>query len=187
MTVTLIVGTLIFVISCCLSLLYLLGAISKYVGTTCFGPLLAILFLLYPFGLFAGELALCRDGMVGIAWVLIPMNLPLLVPQYLLLVNSAVFTRRSIYRLTKFLMWKRYRYDDVVGYVMKKTSGTVYKRFGPRTVVTYDVEIYFNDNQYADFSVKDESSRKVRNIKRLLEEHHCHRNGRIKRKAKTRR
>ena len=70
---------------------------------------------------------------------------------------------------------------------MKKSSGPVAGRFGPRTVVTFDVEIYFSNNQYASFSTKDQNNRKVAYIKQLLEEHHCHRNGRIKYKSRLHR
>ena len=67
---------------------------------------------------------------------------------------------------------------------MKKSSGRVVRKFGQSTVVTFDVEIYFSDNQHASFSTKDQNNRKVAHIKKLLEEHHCHRNGRIKHKSR---
>ena len=106
--------------------------------------------------------------------------------QYIFLVNSAIFTKNNIYRLTKFLVWKKYSYDDVIGYVIKKSAGRVLGRFGQRTVVTLDVEIYFRDNQYADFSTKDQNNKKIAYIKQLLQDHHCHRNGRIKHKPRLR-
>ena len=120
----------------------------------------------------------------GISYFLIAMNTYFLVLQYIFLVGSAIFTKNNIYRLTKFLIWKRHTYDDVIGYVMKKSSGRVVRKFGQSTVVAFDVEIYFSDNQYASFSTKDQNNRKVAHIKKLLEEHHCHRNGRIKRKSR---
>ena len=120
----------------------------------------------------------------GVAYFFIAMNTCFLVLQYIFFVGSAIFTKNSIYTLTKFLIWKKYNYADVIGYVMKKSSGCVASRLGPHTVVTFDVEIYFSDNQYSYFSTKDQNNRKVAHIKQLLEEHHCHRNGRIKRKVR---
>jgi hypothetical protein len=119
----------------------------------------------------------------GIAYIFIALNIYFLIIQYVYLIGSAIFTKNSIYRLTKFLVWKKYSYDDVIGYVMKKDSGRVVTRFGQEKVVTFDVEIYFNDNQYVDFSTKDQNNRKITYIKRILEEHHCHRNGRLKHKS----
>ena len=84
----------------------------------------------------------------------------------------------------KFLIWEKHTYEDVIGYVMKKSTGRIFSRFGEKTVVTFDVEIYFSNNQYASFSTKDQNNRKVAYIKQLFEEHHCHRNGRIKHKSR---
>ena len=121
---------------------------------------------------------------LGIVYFFIAINTYFLVMQYIYLVGSAIFTKHSIYRLTKFLVWKKHSYNNVVGYVMKKFSGRIARRFGQYPVVTFDVEIYFNDNQYASFRTKDQNNKKVAHIKQLLEEHHCHRNGRIKHKSR---
>ena len=184
---TFVIGLAIFIISLSLSLLTALGTIFKRVGATAFG-IIPILFLLFsPCLCFVLELVIFHFAphAWGIAYIFIVMNVGFLALQYVLLVGSAIFTKNSIYRLTQFLVWKKHTYDDVIGYVMKKSSGLVTTRFGQHTVVTFDVEIYFNDNQYASFSTKDQSNRKVAYIKQLLEEHHCHRNGRIKREFRT--
>ena len=186
MFVTLIIGLCIFLISFLLSLLIALGTIFKKVGATCFGITPVLFFLLFPCFCLMLELAMFHTAphVWGIAYFFIVLNSGFLVIQYVFLVGAAIFTKNSIYRLTKFLTWKKYSYDDVIGYVMKKTSGRVLRKYGQAIVVTFDVEIYFNDNQLADFSTKDQNTRKVVYIKQLLEDHHCHRNGRIKHKSR---
>ena len=186
MLVTFIIGLVIFLITFLLSLLIALGTIFKKVGATSFGITPVLFFLLVPCFCLTVELAIFHTAphAWGIAYFFIAMNAYFVVMQYILLVGSVIFTKNSIYRLTKFLIWKKHTYEDVIGYVMKKSSGPVAGRFGPRTVVTFDVEIYFSDNQYASFSTKDQNNRKVTYIKQLLEEHHCHRNGRIKYKSR---
>ena len=186
MLATFIIGLVIFIISCLLSLLIALGTIFKKVGATSFGITPILFFLLFPCFCLTMELAMFQNAphVWGIAYFFIALNTCFLVIQYIFLVGSAIFTKNSIYRLTKFLIWKKHNYDDVIGYVMKKSSGRVVHRFGQHTVVTFDVEIYFSNNQYTSFSTKDQNNRKVAHIKQLLEEHHCHRNGRIKRKSR---
>ncbi len=188
MLVTFIIGLGIFLVSFLLSLLIVLGAILKTVGATSFGITPVLFFLLFPCFCLTMEFVIFHTApnAWGISYVFIVLNAYFLVIQHIFLVGSAIFTKNNIYRLTKFLVWKRYSYDDVVGYVMKKTSGLVVRKFGQHTVVTFDVEIYFIDNQYAFFSTKDQNNRKISHIKQLLEEHHCHRNGRIKRKSHLR-
>ena len=186
MLVTFIIGLVIFLISFLLSLLNALGTIFKKVGATSFGIIPVLFLLLFPCFCLTLELAMFYTAphVWGIAYFFIVMNVYFCVMQYILLVGSAIFTKNNIYRLTKFLVWKKYSYDDVIGYIMKKSSGRVVRRFGQSTVVTFDVEIYFSNNQYASFSTKDQNNRKVAYIKQLLEEHHCHRNGRIKHKSR---
>jgi hypothetical protein len=184
--VTFIIGLVIFLISFLLSLLIALGTIFKKVGATSFGITPVLFFLLFPCFCLTLELAMFHTAphVWGIAYFFIAMNAYFVVMQYIFLVGSVIFTKNSIYRLTKFLIWKKHTYEDVIGYVMKKSSGRVVRRFGQSTVVTFDVEIYFSNNQYASFSTKDQNNRKVAYIKQLLEEHHCHRNGRIKHKSR---
>jgi len=184
--VTFIIGLGIFLISFLLSLLIALGAVFKKVGATSFGIIPVIFFVLFPCFCLTMELVMFHTAshVWGLAYFFIAMNAYFLVMQYIFLVGSAIFTENNIYRLTKFLVWKKYSYDDVIGYVMKKTAGRVVRRFGQSTVVTFDVEIYFSDNQYVSFSTKDQNSGKVTRIKQLLEEHHCHRNGRIEHKSR---
>ena len=186
MLVAFIIGLSIFLISFLLSLLIAFGAILKRVGVTSFGIIPVLFFLFFPCFCLTLELAMFHTAphIWGIVYFFIAMNVYFCVMQYVLLVGSAIFTKNNIYRLTKFLVWKKHSYDDVIGYVMKKSTGRVVRRFGQSTVVTFDVEIYFSDNQYASFSTKDQNDRKVAHIKQLLEEHHCHRNGRIKRKSR---
>ena len=183
---TFIIGLVIFIISFLLSLLIVLGTIFKKVGATSFGIIPVLFFLLFPCFCLIMELAMFHTAphVWGIAYFFIAMNAYFFVLQYIFLVGSAIFTKNNIYRLTKFLTWKKHTYDDVIGYVMKKSSGRVVRRFGQSTVVTYDVEIYFSDKQYASFSTKDQNNRKVVHIKQLLEEHNCHRNGRINHKSR---
>lgn len=187
MVFTMIIGTVFFVLSALLGLLVLFGAMFKNIGATHFGMFGTLFFLLFPCFCFGAEVMLYRTAphVWGLAWFFIVLNVYFLVLQYIHFVGSAVFTGSSIYRLTRFLVWKRHSYDDVIGYVMKKSSGRIRFKSGSRKVVTFDVEIYFNDNQYASFSTKDQSSRKVEYITKLLEEHHCRRNGRKKRKDLT--
>ena len=182
MVCTMIIGAVFFALSALLGLLVLCGALFKNIGATHFGILGTLFFLLFPCFCFGMQvtLYLTAPHVWGLAWFFIVLNVYFLVLQYIHLVGSAVFTRSSIYRLTRFLVWKRHSYDDVIGYVMKKSSGVIWRRFGSRKVVTFDVEIYFTGDQYASFSTKDRSNRKVEYITKMLEDHHCRRNGRIK-------
>lgn len=187
MTATFIIGLILFIVSISLSILAALGAMCKNVGVSTFGAFQVLILLLSPCFFFLMELVVYHYApeAFGVAYLFIVMNILLIALQYILLIGSAVFTKNSIYRLTKALVFKRYAYDDVIGYDMKKSSGIIRTRLGKKTVVLFDVEIYFNDGQYAYFSTKERSDTKAQNVKRLLEEHHCHRNGRIKRKTRT--
>lgn len=184
MLVTFIIGLVAFIISFLLSSLIALGAVFKKIGTTSFGIIPILFLLLVPCFFLTMELKMLyfAPHAWGINLLFIVMNAVFLVLQYISLVGSAIFTKNSIYRLTKFLTWKKYSYDDVIGYIMKKSSGLVVTRIGRHNVVTFDVEIYFSDNQYASFSTKDQNDRKVAHVKQLLKEHHCCPNGRIKHK-----
>ena len=185
MFVTFVIGLTFFVISFSLSLLTALSTFSKRIGVNSLGVTPVLLFLLAPCFFLTLELAIFYTvpDAWGTAYIFVVMNALLLVMQYIFFVGSAIFTPNSIYRLTKFLVWKKHTYDDVIGYVMKKSSGQVSTRLRKHTVVTFDVEIYFNDNQFAFFSTKDPDNTKVVYIKLLLEEHNCPRNGRIKTKT----
>jgi len=182
LTFTLILGLFVFTVSILLALFSLIGKLLRNIGTTSFGIITNIFIVIFPCFCFTFELELIHSfsNDWGIAYFFIALNLYFLVIEYFYLIGSAVFTKKHIYRLTKFLTFKKYSYDDVVGYVMKKDSGVIYRRGGPRKVITFDVEIYFSDDTLAEFSTKDEYDSKIPYIKNLLEEHHCHRNGRIK-------
>ena len=184
--VTFIIGLVIFIISFLLSVFFLFGAMFKNIGTTSLGIIPVLFFLLIPSFCLIMELTMYREvpHAWGIAYFFIALNGYFLVLQYILAVGSAIFTKNSIYRLTKFFIWKKYSYDDVIGYTMQKSSGLIRARFGQHKTVTFDMEIYFNDDQYTLFGVNDSSNGKVQNIHKLLNEHHCRRNGRIRNKSK---
>lgn len=186
MLVTFIIGLIVFIISFLLSVFVLLGTIVKNVGATSLGIFPAIFFLMFPCLCLVAErgIYLYAPYAWGVSYIFIALNAYLIAMQYFSLVGSAIFTKNSIYRFTRFLVWKRHTYDDVIGYVMKNTSGRFVRRFGHSNAVTFDVEIYFADNQYVFFSTKDRFNKKVAYIKLALEEHHCHRNGRIKQNIK---
>ena len=64
---------------------------------------------------------------------------------------------------------------------MNYSSGIIHIRYvGPKKVITYDFEIYFNDKMYSEFSVNKHNNKKITYIKKLLEENHCKKNGKIK-------
>lgn len=91
------------------------------------------------------------------------------------------FGKKYIYRLNKFLIPKRYSYKNVIRYRMNYSSGIIHTRYvGPKKVITYDFEIYFNDKMYSEFSVNKHNNKKITYIKKLLEENHCKKNGKIK-------
>ena len=186
MTATFIIGLILFIVSISLSVLTVCGAMCKNVGVSTFGAFQVLILLLSPCFFFMMELVVYHYApeAFGVAYLFVFMNILLIAMQYIMLIGAAVFIKNSIYRLTKALIFKRYSYDDVIGYVMKKSSGVIRTRLGKKTVVTFDVEIYFNDGKCSFFSTKEQSDTKAQNIKRLLEEHNCHRNGRIKREIR---
>ncbi len=182
MLVAFIIGTIIFAISVLLGLFGLLGGFFKNVGTN--NSISSSLFLIFfSCFIYAAELAIFKYSPYawGIAFILMIIGLCVPVLDYITLENAAVFTKKNIYRLTKFLTFKKYSYDDVIGYVMKKTACTDY-HYGPRTIYTYDVEIYLNDYSLISFCTSRESDRKIKYLKQLLQDHHCHRNGRFPKK-----
>ncbi|MBQ8696484.1 MAG: hypothetical protein IJ519_02085 [Clostridia bacterium] len=164
-----------------------MGKILRNVGVISFGIITNIFIIIFPLFCLIFELEMIYNSpdVWGVAYFFIALNLYFIAIEYFFLVGSAVFTKNNIYRLSKFLIFKKYSYDDVIGYVMKKDSGVIYRRGGPRKVITFDVEIYFSDDTLAEFSTKDEHDSKILYIKNLLEEHHCHRNGRIKKSKRN--
>ena len=186
MTATFIIGLILFIVSILLSILAAFGAMSKNVGVSTFGALQVLILLISPCFFFLMELVIYHYApeAFGVAYLFVFMNILLIAMQYIMLIGAAVFTKNSIYRLTKALIFKRYAYEDVIGYDMKKSSGIIRTRLGKKKVVTFDVKIYFNNGQCAFFSTKEQTDRKAMNIKQLLEEHHCHKNGRIRRERR---
>ena len=187
MLVTFIIGLIIFIISLLLGLAVLFGAFFKSVGSTSFGIFTPMILVLASCMFYAMGLFIIHDAphAWGIAYFPITINAACVLAFYGMLMNSAIFTKKRIYILTKFLTFKKHSYDDVIGYVMKKTSGIAYNRFGGHTVQTYAVEIYLNSNKYISFSTSRDSDRKIKYIKQLLQDHHCHRNGRIPKKYRS--
>ena len=187
MLFTFIIGLIIFAVSILLGLFALFSAFFKNIGSSASGIFSSMFIIFGSCLFFEGELFLFRvaSHVWGIAYLFIIFNAGCIPVFYINLINSAIFTKRSIYKLTRFLTLKKYSYDDVIGYVMKKTSGVAYGRFGARTVLTYDVEIYLKDYKYISFCTNRESNRKIKHIKQLLQDHHCHRNGRIPKKYRS--
>ena len=185
--VTFIIGLIVFAVSLLLGLCILFGAFFKNVGATSFGIFPPILLVFSSCFFYVLELfILCNAQHVwGLSYIFIVMNAGCILIAYGISINSAIFTKKSIYRLTKFLTLEKHSYNNVIGYVMKKTSDVHYSKFGARTVLTYDVEIYLNNNKYISFSTKRDSDRKIKYIIQLLQDHHCHRNGRIPKKYRS--
>lgn len=180
MLFTMILGIAVFAVSVWLSLVDLLGSFCKNVGTS--SSVAGDILFLSGSGLFFGLQFFMYPDIWGLAYIFIVFNIGILAMQWFLLVGSAVFTKNHIYRLTDFLIFKRYDYEDVIGYVMKNTSGTVHSKYSSRKVISFDVEIYLLDDQFISFSTKNSSDKKITYIKGLLKEHHCRPNGRIKKK-----
>ena len=180
MLITMILGAVVFAASVWLSLVDLVGSFCKNVGTS--ASVAGDIFFLVGSGLFFGLQFIMYPDAWGLAYVFIVFNAGMLALQWLMLVGSAFFTKKHIYRLTNFLIFKRYDYEDVIGYVMKNTSGTVHGKYGSRKVISFEVEIYLRDDQYISFSTRNSSDKKIMHIKSLLKEHHCRPNGRIKKK-----
>ena len=177
-------GTAVFAVSLLIGLFCLFCDFFKNVGCSDSGAFLSIFFLCALCFFYRLELACFSEAphLWGAAYFFIALNAGCIYIFYVWLAGSAIFTKKRIYRLTKFLTFKKYAYDDVIGYVMKKTSGVIPGKFGMKTVRSYDVEIYLKDYQCISFRAKDESSRKIRHIRKVLQDHHCHKNGRIPKK-----
>ncbi len=180
MLFTMTLGAVIFASSVWLSLVDLLGSFCKNVGTS--SNAAGDIFFLVGSGFLFGLQFIMYPDIWGLAYIFIVFNACLLAMQWFILVGSAVFTKKHIYRLTNFLTFKKYDYEDVIGYVMKNRSGTVQSKYGSRKVVSFDVEIYLRDDQYIAFGTRNSSNKKISHIKGLLKEHHCRANGRIKKK-----
>ena len=117
----------------------------------------------------------------GMAYIFIAMNAFFAIIPYYFLIGTLFFGKKYIYRLNKFLIPKRYSYKNVIRYRMNYSSGIIHTRYvGPKKVITYDFEIYFNDKMYSEFSVNKHNNKKITYIKKLLEENHCKKNEKIK-------
>ena len=173
MTVAFVLCTVVFAMSLTLSVISIVGACFKNVGTTNFGVMSSIGTVILPIGMYIFSLTALHYDTVWMAYVLFTLNLYWLVLQYFFLFSFAVFTKNHIYRLTKYFVLKKYSYGDVTGYSMKKTYGKLLGRFGQKDVCTFDVEIRFNDGKYVSFCTKDGTERKIQYIKGLLKEHKC--------------
>lgn len=173
MQVAFILCTVVFAMSLTLSVISMVGACFKNVGTTNFGVMSSICTVILPLGLYIFALAALYHDTVWVAYVLFALNLYWLVLQYFFLFSFVLFTKNHIYRLTKYFVWKKYSYSDVSGYSMKKTSGKILGKFGQKTVYTFDVEISFKDGKYVSFCTKDGTERRIQHIKSLLKEHKC--------------
>ena len=180
MLITMTIGLIVFAASVWLSLVDLFGAFFKNVGTS--SNIAGDIFFLVGAGFLFGLQFIMYPDTWGLAYIFIVFNLYLLAWQWFILVGSAIFTKKHIYRLTNFLIFKKYDYEDVIGYVMKNTSGTVHSKYSSHKVISFDVEIYLRDDQFISFSTKNSSDKKILHIKGLLKEHHCRPNGRIKKK-----
>lgn len=184
--VSFIIFTIFFIISMLMALLILFGACCKNIGTD--ADMGAFLFtVLCACSIYAlGLLILYTAPHVwGLAYIFFVMGFGAMLPFFIAVPGAAIFTKKSIYKVKNYVILKRYSYDDIIGYVMKKEATVVRTKFGPKTVHTYDTEIYLNDYAYISFGVSREKSRKIRHIKKLLQDHGCHRNGRIPQKYRS--
>jgi len=181
LTVAFIIGAAVYAITVLFGAFMLIGGLCKRVGTTYFG----VLTILLPYSgftiFYVIELAIFyySPHAWGISCFFIALRTFGVVLLYIsFIVDSAVFTDKHIYRLTKLLLFKKYSYQDVIGYVMKKTSGMVRSRFRNRIVLTYDVEIYLNDGKCVSFSTRRENDKKIVFLKDLLIKNNCAKKGR---------
>ena len=158
-----------------------IGGMSKRVGISWYGFFKTFFLAVLCLVLYLSELLLyytCPD-VWGAVYVFIVMNLFLALAFYVLLLNATVFGKRHIFRVTYFLIPKKYSYRDVIRYRMKYESDVFYTRFGPERTRCYAVEIYFNDGTENCFGVNSENSRKVVYIKKTLENNRCKKNCKV--------
>ena len=196
LVVTAIIGAVIFLITFLLSFFVFLVAIVGSVGRmfkkcTATGVYLfpSLFWLLFPCFCLAAELALYHYAphAWGVAYFFIAVNVLYIVIPYFAICHSAIFTGKRIYRFTKFLFWETLTYEDVIGYVMKKTAYTRGGRFGQDKVLEYEMEVYFRNGAYTDDTAKNKTNSRLLVLKQLLESHHCRRNGRLKEKNRAHR
>ena len=183
--VAFIIGIVVFFISLIFALLYLMGGFFKNIGFGGFG-FGGLVFLAWPIFCLTIEFSIYHYAPEAwwVAVLFIIFNSFLIINLSIVMDCSAVFSKNSIYRVSVcFPFLKRYTYDDVVGYVMKKSSGYVRMR----KVFTYDVEIFFNDNKTVFLCFGNESDKKVSYIKKILQDNHCKSNGRPRRRYRIRR
>ena len=181
MVITQIIGFVVFCLSFLLMLCVFIGGMSKRVGISWYGFSTALFFGLLTLAPYILQLALYYtwpDGW-GVAYVFIVINLFSLLLFYTILLNATVLGKRHIFRVTYFLIPKKYSYRDVVRYRMKYEGGVLHTRFGPTRTCAYAIEIYFNDGTESCFGVNSENSRKVVYIKRTLENNRCKKNCKV--------
>ena len=182
MFVTQIISHTIFLISLFLSIMAILTCLFKNVGATYFGISSWLLYLLIPFFPYMLEqmILLVAPDVWWIVYIFIIANLFFILIPYNLLIGTLIFGKKNIYRVTPFLMLKRYSYQDVIRYSMKYNSEILHTRFGQKKVIVYNFEIYFSDKQCSDFGVNKHNDRKITCIKNILEDNRCKKNEKIR-------
>ena len=183
MLVTHVISIVVFALSCALSLLTLMGSLSRRVGVESYG--ISFFFLLgaaFSFAMAQGLLQ-TSPAVWGLAYLGIGLTILLILLQGFWLQGTLFFTKRSIYRL-HFLLPRRYRYEQVIGYTAKKEAGMAHSRFGSRRVVSYVIRIYFDDNRISEVDTAHENTPTARYIIAALAQHQCRRNGRSRPKKR---
>lgn len=182
MFATQIIGCVVFVLSLILAIIALLSCVFKNIGATYYGiSTLCIYFVIPVFPFFLEQIVFVFAPYAwGLAYIFIGMNILFAFVIFGMLEGTVILGRKNIYRLNSFLIPKKYSYEDVIRYRMNYHSGIVHLGLGPKKVITYNFEIYFNDGEYSLFCAKKENNRKVSYIKSILEEKRCKRNGKVK-------
>ena len=183
MLVAHVISIVVFALSCALSLFLLLASLFRCAGTDYLGA--GAFFLLGAVVFFATAQGILQTSPAvwGLAYLGIVLTVLLILLQGFLLQGTLFFTKRSIYRL-HFLLPRRYRYEQVIGYTAKKEAGTVHSRFGSRRVASYVIRIYFDDNRISEVDTAHENTRTARYIIAALAQHQCRRNGRSRPKKR---
>lgn len=186
MFITNILGIVIFAISFLVLLFLFVGAICKNFGVSTFNVGTVIFMMFFAVMCFAFEHMILDESpqVSGVAVFFVMLNALLLPTLYFLTVGAVILGKKHIYRVNHFLILKKHPYDDIIGYTIKKTGGTVQGKFGSKRVEMYDVEIHFKGNHLAAFSTSKNSDRKIVYFKEVMTLHNCHRNGRIRKASR---
>ena len=109
----------------------------------------------------------------GISIFFLVLIVCILLAMWFLLTGTLIVKEDCLYRLTWYMIFRKYTYAEIDHYTLGWDRTTVNTRFGPRKSSTYEIDVQFCDNSYSTISFRNENDPKAVLLREMLRAHRC--------------